>query len=174
MVAPFSLRNESVKLGLGSQGCSIMGPGKSLAAARSIAIFVGICISCVSSAGAKRTIAHYPTPLHGFWLGEASVCPRDGEASDSDMQMHISADLLHGYEDVSKPTRVTLLSSDPMTWRVESLMDVGPSGFYEANSVEIFILGKDALTVVAEGRGNTYKRCHSENKPPSPVRGWTS
>lgn len=141
-----------------------MGPGKSLAAARSIAIFVGICISCAGSAGTKRTIAHYPKQLHGFWLDEASECPRDGEASDSDMQMHISADLLHGYEHVSKPTRVTLLSSDPMTWRVESVMDVGPSGFYEVDFVEIFVLSKNALTVVAEGRGNTYTRCHWENK----------
>lgn len=171
MVTPFSLRDGNVKLGPESQGCSIMGPGKSLAVARSIAMLVGTCVSCASSAGEKGTIAHYPTPLHGFWLSDAGECPRDGEASDSDMQMRISADFLHGYEDVSKPTRVTLLSSDPMTWRVESVMDVGPSGFYEAGSMEIFVLSKDVLTVVAEGRANTYKRCHRENKLRSPPIG---
>ena len=159
MVAPFSLRNESVKLGLESQGCSIMGPGKSLAAARSIAIFVGICISCASSAGAKITIAQYPEQLHGLWLGEANQCPRDGEPSDSDMQMHIDSDTLRGYEEVSKPTKVTLLSKDPMTWRIESVIDIGPSGFYEKTTTDIFVLGKNGLTVVAEGMGNSYWRC---------------
>jgi hypothetical protein len=37
--------------------------------------------------------------------------------------------------------------------------------------MEIFVLSKDVLTVVAEGRANTYKRCHRENKLRSPPIG---
>lgn len=133
--------------------------GKSPASARLIVLIASMVIFVTSASEAKKSVAHFPEQLHGMWLDNMSVCPPAGEASDSDMQMHIDANILGGYEDVSKPTKVTLLSSDPMTWRIESMIDIGPSGFYETATTKIFVLGKEGLTVVAEGRGNNYQRC---------------
>ena len=138
--------------------------GKSLASARLIVLAASTTIFFTSAAETKKSVAHFPKQLHGMWLGEMSECPPAGEASDSDMQMHIDANTLGGYEDVSKPTKVTLLSSDPMTWRIESMIDTGPSGFYETDTTKIFVLGKEGLTVVAEGRGNNYQRCARDKK----------
>lgn len=141
-----------------------MGLGKSLASARLFMLVTGMLLIFTSAAGAKKSVAQFPKQLHGMWLGEMSDCPPAGEASDSDVQMHIDADLLYGYEDVSRPTRVTLISSDPMSWRIESMIDIGPSGFYETAATKIFVLGKERLTVVAEGRGSNYQRCVRDKK----------
>ena len=138
--------------------------GKSLASARLIVLVASTTLFFTAAAEAKKSVAHFPEQLHGMWLGEMNNCPPAGEASDSDMQMHIYADILNGYEDVSKPTKVTLLSSDPMTWRIESMIDIGPSGFYEKAATKIFVLSKEGLTVVAEGRGNNYRRCVRDKK----------
>lgn len=138
--------------------------GKSLASARLVVLVASLAIFFTSASEAKKNLAHFPKQLHGMWLDDMSACPPAGEASDSDMQLHIDADTLGGYEDVSKPTKVTLLASDPMTWRIESMIDIGPSGFYEKAATKIFVLGKEGLTVVAEGRGNNYRRCVRDKK----------
>ena len=73
--------------------------------------------------------------------------------------MDIQRDLLYGYEEVSKPVRVELISKTPLAWRIESMIDIGPSGIFERDAPDIFVLSGDRLTVVSGNRAEVYKRC---------------
>lgn len=112
----------------------------------------------------KKTQARYPVQLHGMWIPEAGVCPAPGQSYDGDMVMHIGPRLLQGYEDQRKPTSVTLISKLPLAWRIEAMMDVGPSGFYVKDSPRIFVLGKERVTVITEDHAETYKRCSHDKQ----------
>ena len=110
----------------------------------------------------KKTQARYPSQLHGFWIPEGASCPRAAESFDGDSTMRIGPRMIQGYEDRSKPTSVALISKKPRAWRIESLMDVGPSGVYTKDEPRIFVLGKERVTVITEERAETYKRCERE------------
>lgn len=75
--------------------------------------------------------------------------------------MDISPGKLYGYEEVSKPTKVTLISGEPVAWRIESIVDIGPSDFYSEDEPRIFILGEGRLTVVTSGTVESYRKCPS-------------
>lgn len=107
----------------------------------------------------KKAQARYPGQLHGMWIPETGTCPVAGQSYDGDMVMHIGPRLLQGYEDQSKPTAVALISRAPLAWRIEAMMDVGPSGFYVKDAPRIFVLGKERVTVITEDHADTYKRC---------------
>ncbi len=109
--------------------------------------------------GSKKTQARYPDQLHGMWIPEEDTYLNPGQSYDGDMLMHIGPRLLQGYEDQSKPTSVALISKVPLAWRIEAMMDVGPSGFYVKDSPRIFVLGKERVTVITEDRAETYKKC---------------
>ncbi|HEY5971608.1 MAG TPA: hypothetical protein VIT22_06475 [Pseudoxanthomonas sp.] len=112
----------------------------------------------------KKTQARYPSQLYGMWIPEWDTCPAVGQSYDGDMVMHIGPRLLQGYEDQSKPTSVALISRAPLAWRIEAMMDVGPSGFYVKDAPRIFVLGKERVTVATEDRADTYKRCARDKK----------
>src|SRR5215213_5598047 len=104
-------------------------------------------VSSTSAWGApKKTQARYPSQLHGFWIPEGASCPRAGESFDGDSAMRIGPRMIQGYEDRSKPKSVVLISKKPLAWRIESLMDVGPSGVYTRDETRIFVLGKERVT----------------------------
>ena len=85
-------------------------------------------VSSPAWSGAKSAPARYPSQLHGYWIPEQASCPKAGESFDGDTVMRISPRMIQGYEDQSKPTLVVQISNRPLAWRIESLMDVGPSG----------------------------------------------
>lgn len=128
-----------------------------------ILLMVLAAIYSASAWGApNKAQARYPAQLHGMWIPEMGTCPNPGGSYDGDMIMHISARSLYGYEELSKPTAVTLISRVPLAWRIEAMMDVGPSGFYEKDDPRIFVLGKERVTVITEERAEIYKRCARE------------
>ncbi|GAB3359124.1 hypothetical protein [Lysobacter tyrosinilyticus] len=103
----------------------------------------------------------YPKELHGFWIPEGGNCPAPGQSYDGDQMMDITASQLRGYEEVSKPTKVTLLSKAPKAWKIESLIDIGPSDRYEKDVPRIFVLNKWTLAAVDEANTTVFKRCQS-------------
>ena len=78
--------------------------------------------------------------------------------------MHIGPPMIQGYEDRSKPTAVARISRRPLAWRIESSMDVGPTGFYVTDDPQIFVMGEGRLTVVSSSRAETYRKCASSGK----------
>lgn len=78
--------------------------------------------------------------------------------------MRIGPRIIQGYEDRSKPISVVLISKKPLAWRIESLMDVGPSGVYTRDEPRIFVVGEQRVTVVSFSHAETYRRCADQNK----------
>lgn len=76
-----------------------------------------------------------------------------------DSALHIGPRLIQGYEELSKPTSVALISNRPLAWRIESLMDVGPSGVYSPDQPRIFVVGEQRITLVSSSNADTYRRC---------------
>jgi hypothetical protein len=132
---------------------------RTLVLAGSVALIVGLGIAGTSGAAGKKSAVKYPQQLIGLWISEKQACPQDGAPYDGDVVMHITSDALQGYEDRSKPTRVKFISSKPMAWKIESVIDVGPSGSYERDAPSIFVLGTRTVTVVTEDRTEIYKNC---------------
>lgn len=116
------------------------------------------CQLLASPANAAGRVS-YPKELHGFWIPEGNNCPAPGQSYDGDQMMDISASQLLGYEEASKPTKVTLLSKVPKTWKIESLIDIGPSDRYEKDVPRIFVLAKWTLAAVDEDSTTVFKRC---------------
>lgn len=116
-------------------------------------------ISPLSSGTPKKTSARYPAQLHGFWIPEGTACPKAGESFDGDSSMQIGSQMIHGYEERTKPVSVTLISTKPFAWRIESLMDVGPSGIYTKDQPTIFVMGEQRVTVVSYSHAETYRKC---------------
>ena len=127
-------------------------------------MFLTVVFSTSAWGASKKTQARYPAQLNGMWIPEMSTCPNPGQSYDGDMLMRIGPRLLQGYEEHSKPTAVVLISRVPMAWRIEALMDVGPSGFYVKDYPRIFVLGKERVTVITEERAETYKRCSQDKQ----------
>lgn len=73
--------------------------------------------------------------------------------------MDIAAERLLGHEEANKPTKVMVLSKVPKAWKIQSLVDTGPSGVYETAAPRIFVLGKWTLTAVDEDTATVFKRC---------------
>lgn len=122
---------------------------------------LALAIACpllASPANAAGRVS-YPKELHGFWIPEGGTCPAPGQSYDGDQMMDISAGRLLGYEEASKPTKVTLLSKAPKTWKIESLIDIGPSDRYEKDVPRIFVLAKWTLAAVDENNTTVFKRC---------------
>lgn len=116
----------------------------------------------MSTPSHARVRASFPDELHGFWIPEGGDCPEQGQSYDGDQVLDITAGQLLGYEETSKPTKVALLSKAPKAWRVESLIDIGPSGIYERAGPMIFVLSKWTLTVVDDNNATVFKRCQVE------------
>ena len=134
-----------------------------VAAARSgrrIAAALGIASLLVAGnpAGASGRPA-YPRELHGFWIPEGAICPDAGQPYDGDLMMDIAADRLLGYEEASRPLKVVVLSKVPRVWKVESSIDIGPSGVHQNAAPQVFVLGRRTLTVADEENARVFKRC---------------
>jgi len=123
-----------------------------------VAVLAAACLQTQSPAQARMRVS-YPSELHGFWIPDGAECPKPGQSYDGDKVLDIAAERLLGYEEASKPTKVALLSKAPKTWRVESLIDIGPSGVFEKDEPRIFVLGKWTLTVVDDDNATVFKRC---------------
>jgi len=120
--------------------------------------------SMPASVGQKDASVQYPSQLHGMWIPEDASCPLPGESYDGDSVMNIGPRMIQGYEDRSKPTAVARISRSPLAWRIESSMDVGPSGFYVTDDPKIFVMGEGRLTVVSSSHTEIYRKCASRGK----------
>lgn len=130
-------------------------------------LIAGLGAACTGWATGKTPAVQYPKELLGFWVFEQHSCPEEDASYETNSFMDISSGALHAYEDRSKPTQVELISSQPMAWRIESLIDIGPSGIYERDSPSIFVLGNYMLTVTTEYQSEVYKRCGSVKTIPT-------
>lgn len=138
-----------------------------IAISRKITMFVAT--ACVSVVGSIFLLASsraealgrptYPQVLHGFWIPADDSCPPNGQSYDGDQMMDVANDRLTGYEEVSKPVKVSQVSRTPRAWRIESLIDVGPSGIFEKAPPQLFLLGESTLTVASEEATYIFKRC---------------
>lgn len=101
----------------------------------------------------------FPQQLVGLWIGSQYSCPTSDEGFDGEDIMEISPDELVGYEEVYKPTKVTLISQAPMTWKIETLIDVGPSGIFAESGPITFSLGDGILTTDHKPQKVHFKKC---------------
>lgn len=132
--------------------------GRNIGAALALASL----LAAGNPAGASGRPA-YPRELHGFWIPAGATCPDAGQSYDGDLMMDIAADRLLGYEEASRPLKVVALSRVPKAWKVESSLDIGPSGVHEKAAPQIFVLGKRMLTVVDEENARVFRRCALDN-----------
>ena len=124
-----------------------------------VAALFAIALAPHASGGTKKPPPQYPSQLHGFWIPEEASCPPAGKSFVGDSALHIGPRLIQAYEDLSKPTSVALISNRPLAWRIESLMDVGPSGVYSPDQPRIFVVGEHRITIVSYSNADTYRRC---------------
>lgn len=135
-----------------------------------VLLAVGACASADvsrSETGERRPVERtaaasavaYPTPLHGLWVAEGTQCPPQGGAYEGDLFMEISAERIAGYEDVRRPVSITPLTTRPNAWRIESHIDIGPSGRFEPDEPELFTLEGGILTVAQEARVERFRPC---------------
>lgn len=113
----------------------------------------------VDSSADRKGAAAYPEELHGSWVPESAICPPVGQPFDGDNVMHISATSLQGYEDQSRPSAVVLISREPLAWRIESEIDIGPSEVYVRGDPKIFVLSDGNVTVASEFHADIYRNC---------------
>jgi len=128
---------------------------------RTALLIAGLSAVCTGWATGRTPAVQYPKELLGLWIPPPHSCPEKGDTYEGDVVMDISSGALQAHEDSSRPTRVELISSQPMAWRIESIIELGPSGIRDSPS--IFVLGTYKLTVVTQHQSEIYKRCESEN-----------
>lgn len=73
--------------------------------------------------------------------------------------MDISPDKLVGYEEIYKPISVTLISDSPKTWKIETLIDVGPSGLFSEFGPISFSISDGILTADHKPKQVRFKKC---------------
>ena len=127
-------------------------------------ILCSLAASSPAWSGSKKMPPRYPTQLHGFWIPEVASCPRAGESFEGDTALEIGPRLIQAYEDLSKPTSVVLISRKPLAWRIESIVDSGPSGVYTKDEPSIYVVGEQRITIVSFSNAETYRRCADHGK----------
>lgn len=108
-------------------------------------------------AGGATATAEYPAELRGHWVPVDMACTTPMNY-DSDVLVVIDRNNLGHYEDASKPVEVRKLSSDPHTWAIKSLLNIGGDG-YDTPVSEVFALGGAMLVVVSKDGIKTYQKC---------------
>ena len=126
------------------------------------ALLVGIPASYaghdVPSLSKQKSTPTYPRPLVGVWMSGIENCSIN-QTYDSERLIEVTPRLLIGYEQASKPTKVSLVSREPLAWRIESVLDVGPSGVFKTDDPRLFVLGTNRLTVATGHDVSVYTRC---------------
>lgn len=127
-------------------------------------VLCALAVSAPAWSGTKKASIRYPSELHGFWIPEAVACPKAGESFIGDTALQIGPRLIQGYEDRSKPTSVVLISRKPLAWRIESIVDSGPSGVYTKDQPGIYVVGEQRITIVSFSNAETYRKCADQHK----------
>lgn len=104
------------------------------------------------------TNVQYPAELVGLWVAEGTVCPGPDGEYVGDRILEIEPRRLIGYEEVRTPVDITRLSMG-MSWRINALVDVGPSGILAPDLPATYLLELDVLTIEQDGRAERYRRC---------------
>lgn len=73
--------------------------------------------------------------------------------------MAISADALVGYEEVYKPVKVSSIPGATQTWRIQTLIDGGPSGMFSESSPITFALRDGILTTDHKPQQSDFRKC---------------
>lgn len=125
-----------------------------------VAFAVGslLLAACSSAAEPKaQAWTSYPKALHGNWMPQDMACPVPINY-DSDALVVISDKALNNYEESSKPVRVTMISSAPAAWSIDSYLNVSGDG-YDTKITEIFLVTDDQLVIADKEHARTYHRC---------------
>ena len=101
---------------------------------------------------------HYPAELIGLWVAEHTDCPGPGGEYMGDRILEFHSDRLVGYEEVRTPIDVARLPQG-RSWRINALVDVGPSGIFEPDLQATYVLEHGALTIEQDGRTERYRHC---------------
>ncbi|KAB8198665.1 hypothetical protein FKV24_000385 [Lysobacter maris] len=99
----------------------------------------------------------FPEALRGFWVSSVQNCSDDTEGL-----MEISSDQLIGYEEILKATHVTKLSDSPMSWKIDTEVDIGPSGFFSEYGPVEFTLKDGILVSDYKPFVDAYRKCAQE------------
>lgn len=108
---------------------------------------------------AQPTYVTYPRELHGHWVGTSVQCPRPDYAGDTELVLEISSNEILGYEEIFRAVEVLPSSTSVASWRVETMIDVGPSGVFEKYGPMIFTVINGELSVDNGQRVVRYKKC---------------
>lgn len=107
----------------------------------------------------QRAIAvRYPTELIGRWVTEGTDCPAPDGEYVGDRILEIQPDRLVAHEEVRAPIDVTR-ESNGTSWRINALVDMGPSGLFEPDVPATYGLEHGALTIEHGGRTERYRYC---------------
>lgn len=104
------------------------------------------------------TAVRYPVEVIGLWVAEGTDCPAPDGEYVGDRILEIQPDRLVGYEEVRTPVKVTRLPNGT-SWRIDSVVDVGPSGSFEPDLPATYALDRGAMTVEQNGRTERYRHC---------------
>lgn len=107
----------------------------------------------------EQAYVRFPKELHGLWVGSEQSCPTGSEYFDGEFILDISAEEMFGYEEVYRPTKISLTSTSPKSWRIDAMVDVGPSGFFSDADTMAITLEKEQLKVAVDSISKTYKKC---------------
>lgn len=112
--------------------------------------------------GKDHANARFPRELTGLWIGSQYRCPLPEEGFDGEEIMDISPEELVGYEEIYKPTEVTLISEAPKIWKIETLVDIGPSGVFQEYGAITFRLHSGILTTDHKPQVTEFRECRQQ------------
>ena len=100
----------------------------------------------------------YPTELIGRWVAEGTDCPPPDGEYVGDRILEIQPDRLVAHEEVRAPIDVAR-EANGTSWRINALVDVGPSGIFVPDLPATYGLAHGALTIEQGGRTERYRHC---------------
>lgn len=133
----------------------------------------GACASAALSAGegipdarARTSGAEFPPEIFGLWESVDTAC----DFWDSQSRIQVTRDMLYGYEELVRPTRVDGIPGKSQAWRVEVEVDVGPSDDFQISAPIEFSLEGQFLVSSYKQVIPEYRRCPVTEESADPRR----
>jgi hypothetical protein len=108
---------------------------------------------------APSDYVQYPEELHGLWIGLTAPCPERGGSVDTDLILDISTTDIVGYEEVLRATQISAAPPPAKSWRIETVIDVGPDGIFSKHGPITFTISGNELSVADGPLVETYRKC---------------
>lgn len=113
-----------------------------------------LLLAALTAAGSAHA-ATFPKELHGIWEDVGVGCDFD----DSQSRISIRANVMYGYEKVVRPTHVVVLPGQKAAWRINTEVDIGPSGDFQEFGPINFSIEGGFLVSDYQRFVPKYKRC---------------